>query len=106
MERLMREQVLETAKFPGITYQADNIVIAKMAEGTFNASLNGNLSLHGVTRSLPVTARIAPFGTMLRASGEFIVKQSDYQIKPISVAGGALKVKDELRLSFEMVARK
>jgi hypothetical protein len=43
---------------------------------------------------------------MLRASGEFTMRQSDYGIKPISVAGGALKVKDELKFSFEMVARK
>jgi hypothetical protein len=43
---------------------------------------------------------------MLRASGEFTLIQSDFGVKPISVAGGALKVKDELKLSFEMVARK
>ena len=45
-------------------------------------------------------------GEMLRASGDFTLKQSDYQIKPVSVAGGALKMKDELKFSFEMVARK
>ena len=28
-------------------------------------------------------------GEMLRASGDFTLKQSDYQIKPVSVAGGA-----------------
>jgi hypothetical protein len=42
---------------------------------------------------------------MLRASGDFILKQSDYGIKPVIVAGGALKLKDELKFSFEMVAR-
>jgi len=52
-----------------------------------------------------VTARIAVFGTMLRASGDFTLKQTDYQIKLISVAGGAIKLKDELKVSFEMVAR-
>jgi len=46
------------------------------------------------------------FGDMLRASGKFSLMQSDYGIKPISVAGGALKVKDELQFSFEMVLRK
>ena len=43
---------------------------------------------------------------MLRASGEFTVRQTDYGIKPVSVAGGALKVKDELKFSFDIVARK
>ena len=37
--------------------------------------------------------------------GHFTLKQTDYQIKPISLAGGAIKLKDELKLSFAMVAR-
>jgi hypothetical protein len=62
--------------------------------------------LRGTTRNQTIAARIAVFDDMLRASGEFTLIQSDFGIKPISVAGGALKVKDELKLSFEMVARR
>jgi polyisoprenoid-binding protein YceI len=72
----------------------------------YSATLNGNLSFHGLTRSQPLSARIAEFGEMLRTSGEFTLRQSDFGIKPISVAGGALKVKDELKFSFEMIVRK
>ncbi len=71
----------------------------------FSATLNGDLSFHGVTRAQPLTARITTMGEMLRASGEFTLKQSDYQIKPVSVAGGALKLKDELKFSFDIVAQ-
>ena len=42
----------------------------------------------------------------MRASGEFSILQSAFGIAPVSVAGGALKLKDELKLSFDMVARK
>jgi hypothetical protein len=45
------------------------------------------------------------YGEMLRASGEFILRQSEYNVKPVSVMGGALQLKDELQFSFEMVAR-
>ena len=68
--------------------------------------MNGNLSLHGVTRSVPVTAQVTLIGDMLRASGEFSILQSDYGIPPVSVAGGALKLKDELKFAFDIVARK
>ena len=34
-------------------------------------TLNGTLSLHGVTGTVPVTAQVALIGDMLRASGEF-----------------------------------
>jgi hypothetical protein len=68
--------------------------------------LNGRLTLHGVTNNQPVIARVAVFGEMLRASGDFMLNQTDYRIKPISVAGGGLKLKNELKASFEIVARR
>jgi hypothetical protein len=43
---------------------------------------------------------------MLRASSDFTLNQTDYNIKLVSVAGGTLKLKDELKFSFEIVARK
>ena len=38
-------------------------------------------------------------------SGDFSLRQSDYGIKPVSFAGGALRLKDELKFAFELVAR-
>ena len=105
IERLMNEQVLEVTKYPEILYQAPVMLITKLGDSLYSAALDGNLTLHGVTCRQRVTARIAVFGTMLRASGDFTLKQTDYQIKLISVAGGAIKLKDELKVSFEMVAR-
>lgn len=106
MERLMKEDVLEVAKYPEIRYEAATIAVFRVDGCLYSATLNGNLSLHGVTLGLPITARIATFGELLRTSGEFTLRQSDYQIQPVSVAGGALKLKDEVKFSFEMVARK
>jgi polyisoprenoid-binding protein YceI len=106
IEKMMNEQVLESSKYPDIIYEAPNVTIARIDGSLYSASLAGSLSFHGVTRNQSITARIAQFDEMIRASGEFTLNQSDYGIKPISVAGGALKVKDELKFSFEMVARK
>jgi polyisoprenoid-binding protein YceI len=106
MERLMKGEVLEVAMYPEIRYEAATIAVSRVDGSLYSAMLNGNLSLRGVTCSQSITARIATFGEMLRASGDFTLRQSDYQIKPVSVAGGALKLKDEVKFSFEMVARK
>lgn len=105
IERLMNEQVLEVASYPEIVYEASVVSVTRLEDTIFSAALNGNLSFHGVTHNQPLTARIATYGEMLRASGEFTLRQSDYQVKPVSVMGGALKLKDELKFSFEMVAR-
>ncbi len=106
IERLMKQEVLETAKFPEIVYDAPSISVTKMADALYSAALNGKLTLHGVTRNQPISVRVALFGTMLRASGEFSLDQTDYNIKLVSVAGGALKLKDELKFSFEILARR
>jgi len=105
IERLMKDEVLETAKFPEILYEADGISVTKMTDTLCSATLNGKLALHGVTRSQPIVVRVALLGSMLRASGDFSLDQTDYDIKLVSVAGGSLKLKDELKFSFEMVAR-
>ena len=106
MERLMNQEVLETTKYPEILYESPPVSLTKMTDMLYSATLKGNLTLHGVSRNLPINVRVALLGSMLRASGEFSLNQTDYDIKLVSVAGGALKLKDELKFSFEIVARR
>ena len=101
MKRVMHEEVLETAHYPDIAFGSTG---AKM-NGSGSAEIEGNLTLHGVTRPVRIAARVSVIGDMLRANGEFTILQSDYRIKPVSVAGGTLKLKDELKLAFDIAAR-
>src|ERR1700759_5613993 len=71
MERLMKEDVLEVAHYPEIRYEAATLAVSRLDASLYSATLNGSLSLHGVTRGQPITARIATFGEMLRTSGDF-----------------------------------
>ena len=75
IERLMSQEVLETAKFPEIVYDAPSISVTKMSDMLYSATLNGELTLHGVTRRQPITARVAMLGSMLRASGNFTLNR-------------------------------
>ena len=105
MENEMRERVLEVGKYPQIVYEAPRVSV-KNNDGQSDIVLLGQLTLHGVTHPQNLPARIAITGDMLRAFGEFSLRQTDYNIKPVSVVGGGLKVKDEVKLSFDIVARK
>jgi polyisoprenoid-binding protein YceI len=69
-------------------------------------ALSGELTLHGVTKSVPVSARVVINGSSVRATGDVSVRQSDYEIAPVSAAGGGIKLKDEVKLTFDIVARK
>jgi hypothetical protein len=45
-------------------------------------------------------------GDILRATGSFPLRQTDYGIKPVSAAAGALKVKDEVKFLFDIQAKR
>jgi hypothetical protein len=55
---------------------------------------------------VPVSARVVINGSSVRATGDFSVRQSDYEIAAVSAAGGTIKLKDEVKLTFDIVARK
>ena len=106
MERAMLDEVLETTRYPEVVFMSTNISSTRTAEGQYSARITGSLSLHGVTRAHSVDALVTVNGGSLRAQGEFPLRQTDYNIRPVSVAGGTLKMKDELHLSFDIVAEK
>lgn len=106
IEREMHQNVLESAKYPEIVYDCSRVSADHPENGQHSITLHGSLTLHGVTNGLKIPARVAIVGDMLRAFGEFSLRQTDYNIKLVSAVGGGLKVKDEVKFSFDIVARK
>ncbi|MGA9994951.1 MAG: YceI family protein [Pyrinomonadaceae bacterium] len=103
IDRMMRDEVLETAQYPEIVFESTNISPSRLKPGRYRARIIGNLTLHGVTHNnLWVYAEVSLDGESLRAQGECTLKQTDYNIKLVSVAGGTLKVKNEVKLSFDI----
>jgi len=106
VERAMHEEVLETKAHPEIVYSCSNVAATKSGEAQYSVTLYGDLTMHGITQPQTVPARVMLNGDSLRAFGTFSLSQTDYQLKLASVAGGILKVKDEMKVSFNIFARK
>ncbi len=104
IEGTMRDEVLEVTKYPEIVFKSTGVTASKIGEGQYQAKISGELTLHGVTRPLTINAQLEFGDKTLHARGAFAVKQSSFDIKPVSVAGGTIKVKDELKFSFDIVA--
>lgn len=105
LDRSMFDDILEIQKFPQVIYESNLITIQKTGDGTMRATVNGELTLHGVTQNHSFDVRALDMGTMLRLSGEFSLRQSAFGIKPFSFGGGVMRLKDELKFTFDMVAR-
>ena len=106
IQATMLSDVLEEPQYPIITFHSTAVTAEKVLEGLFRAQVAGSLLLHGVQRSHRFTSQIAFLSDGLRASGDFTLLQTDYNIKLFAIAAGALRLKDELRFTFDIVAKK
>jgi polyisoprenoid-binding protein YceI len=107
---MLGPRVLDVAKYPTISYRYRSIAgsIAESSGGARVAGFEGDLTLHGVTRLVSCTLTYSLPGDMrtLTARGEFSIKQTDFGIAPVTAAGGTIRVRDQLDVSFAIVARR
>ncbi|MGH9971382.1 MAG: YceI family protein [Pyrinomonadaceae bacterium] len=101
----IREIVLETAKYPEITFLS-GVVNGQMEGPVFKAHIGGDLTMHGVTHRLEIPADVTLVGNDLRARGEFSVKRSDYKVNATSAAKGTVRVRDKLEFTFDIVGHR
>jgi len=106
IHRVMNNEVLETARFPQVVFQSSSIGVERLKETLHRVNVTGGLELHGVTNNHSFFAQVAFGVDSFRAYGEFTLLQTDYGIRVASVAGGTLKLQDELKFTFYVVARK
>ena len=94
VQTAMETQVLDVAHFPEIRFQSLKVE----STGAGRWDVQGDLMLHGQTR--PIVVHVVQFQCEYR--GAAAVKQSDFGITPITVGGGAVKVKDEVKVEFQI----
>lgn len=96
--------VLETHQFPEIVFVSRDIKLRQTAQMRYLAEITGDLSLHGTKQRNLIEVETEINNGNLRACGEFWLRQSDYNIKQVKALGGTLKVKDAVKISFDIVA--
>jgi polyisoprenoid-binding protein YceI len=101
-ESMKGSDQLDVEHFPRIRFEST--AVTQGADGAL--LVTGRFSLHGQTRTvqLPVTVEERADGS-LRGRGTLRLKVSDYGITPYSAFLGAVKVKDEVRLHLDLIAR-
>jgi polyisoprenoid-binding protein YceI len=107
INRELREIVLEPDKYPEITFKSTDVSAELPKGGVFKVKLGGDLTLHGVTRRVVIPADVSLDGQgALRARGEFSIKRGDFGVKATSAFHGTVRVRDRLKVIFDIVAQK
>jgi hypothetical protein len=100
-KNMLKPEVLDGEHYPQVRLQA-----AKVG-GTLQApQVTARITIKDATREVEVPVQVAIEGAKLSASGEFDILQTEFGIKPFSVALGALEVQDKLHIKFRIVAEK
>jgi polyisoprenoid-binding protein YceI len=101
---MLSEKVLDAGRHPNITFVSYNIAVIQRSAKAMELRITGQLTLRGVVRpiTLPVSVQIS--GDRLSATGKATVRQTDFGIRPVSAGAGTVKVKDEVEITFTLVA--
>jgi polyisoprenoid-binding protein YceI len=91
---MLGDQVLDAPRYPEIIFRSSSVAAA--GAGAF--TVQGQLTVRGQTR--PVTVQVRETDGHYVGTAEF--KQSEFGIQPVKAAGGTIRVKDEIRIEFDI----
>jgi polyisoprenoid-binding protein YceI len=105
-ETMLGDKVLDVAKNPTIIYRSRRITVEARNGSRMRLRVAGELTLHGVTRPIEGPVNVNLSDDQLTGSGTLIVRQTNFDIKPVSAGLGSVKVKDEVTVSYTFTAQR
>jgi polyisoprenoid-binding protein YceI len=105
IKKELDELVLETAKYPEITFQSTDVQ-GNLSGGQIDVKIGGNLTLHGVTKRIVIPARVTVSGETMRAQGEFEINRKDFNVNATNAFHGFVRIKHELKFTFDIVGQR
>jgi polyisoprenoid-binding protein YceI len=94
-QRMIGPEVLDAAQFHEIHFASESVE----SIGELKWRVHGKLTLHGQTK--PIVLETSLENGHYR--GTATVLQTNFGITPIKVAGGTIKVKDEVQIEYDIV---
>jgi polyisoprenoid-binding protein YceI len=98
---------LKADKYPEITYVFTKVLSVQQSGSETIMNITGNLTLGGVTKPTDLTLRIKTLpGGDVEVKGTRKILMSNHGIKPPSFMLGAMKVGDEVTLTYDVILKK
>jgi polyisoprenoid-binding protein YceI len=102
----LKEIVLHPDKFPEITFQSTRVALRGPQGPKWEVEIDGNLTLHGVTKPIRIPATVSFEGNDLHAAGEFDIDRDDFGVKATSAFHGTIRVKNNIKFVFDIIAER
>jgi polyisoprenoid-binding protein YceI len=102
----LHDIVLHPDQYPDIIFQSTNVTVKSSTADRYEVKIDGDLTLHGVTRRITIPAVVTLSGDKLRAVGEFSIDRDDYKVKATSAFHGLVRVKNNIKFNFDIVGKR
>ena len=102
---VLRNTVLEVEKHPTIRFTSVSVSDIRRTGNARDFTLHGDLALHGVTKRVAFPVRVTLDPDEVKATGEARLKQSDFAMTPFEKGLGLIKIGDEVKVNFTIVAK-
>jgi len=99
VQTTMETEVLRVSQYPQVTFESIGVERSSSADAL---RVRGNLTIRGKTQPVVVPLTLTHDDGTYRVRGEYKLKQTAFGIQPIQLAGGTVKVKDEVSTEFEL----
>ncbi len=90
-EHFNSEKWMNSDKNPSATFKGSITNLAAVnfkKDGTYNAQIAGDLTMHGLTKPVTATATITVAGKEVSSTSNFTVKLADFGIESPAITGG------------------
>ena len=98
-QRMLGAEILDVTRFPVIVFRSTSVDL----ESDNLLRVAGTLQMHGFEHRVLVPVHYRRIEGRMEFDGEFVIRQTDYGLRPESVAGGTIKVNDKVAIRFHVV---
>ena len=102
----LKDIVFHPDQYPDITFQSTNVTAKNSGAGRYDVKIDGDLTLHGVTKRIMIPAVVTLQGDNLRAVGEFSIDRNDFKVKATSAFHGMVRVDNDVKFEFDIIGRR
>jgi len=99
----LREIVLEPDKYPDIVFKSTSVTGKATGADVYALQIDGNLTLHGVTRRITIPTEVTLTGNDMRTRGKFSIDRDDFGVKATSAFHGMVRVRNNIDFTFDIV---
>lgn len=94
---------LKADKFPNIGYEFKSASNLKSTgNGTYSAVFNGNLTIAGNTKNIPINVTINANTGSITIKGRKAIKMTDFGVEPPKALMGTIKTGDDITIDFNL----